>query len=58
MIRDGLNYLSGFWQNQPTVVVLSGIAFVILVVVLIDAHRHRRKIQRRRQDKFPHQLDH
>ena len=58
MIRNGFNYLSGLWQNQPTVLVLSVVAFLILAVVLIDTHRHRRKSQKRKQDKPPHQLNH
>lgn len=57
MIRDCLKFLSESWQTRPAVVVLTVIALVVLLIVLIDAHRHRRKDQKRRQDKYPHQLD-
>ena len=57
MINDCLKFLSESWQTRPALGVLSVIALAVLVFVLIDTHRHRRKYRKQHPDKYQHQRE-
>jgi hypothetical protein len=40
------------WENRPGVVVLLGIGFLVFVVIVIDAWRHRRKDKGKHPKKY------
>lgn len=54
MFNDLLQILRESWRNQPVVVVLSILAFCILVFVIVDTHLHRRKRKKLRQGRRNH----
>ena len=43
MNSDLLKFASEIWQRQPVIIVLLLGGFVIFVLLVIDAYRHRKK---------------
>jgi len=41
-------FVEEIWRYQPIIIVLFVGGFIILVLSVIDTHRHRKKIQKKR----------
>lgn len=48
MDSDLSQFVSEIWQHKPIVIVLLVAGFVLFVLSVIDTHRHRKKIQKKR----------
>jgi hypothetical protein len=44
---DASNFMQAIWQYEPIVIVLSIGGLILLVLLVIDTHRHRNKQKKR-----------
>jgi len=42
-LSDFRAFVSLLWQYRPIFVVLVGVGFVVFILLVVDAHRHRKK---------------
>ena len=43
MSPDITNFVSNVWRYKPMVIIVGIIGFIIFILLVIDAHRHRKK---------------
>jgi len=43
------NGVQQIWENRPGVIVLLGLGFVVFVIIVFDARRHKKRVK----DKHP-----
>jgi cell division protein FtsL len=48
MDSDFSQFISEIWRYQPVIIVLLVGGFIMFVLLVIDTHRHRKKIQKQR----------
>jgi len=46
------NGLKTIWDNNPGVIMLIGLGFVVFVVIVLDARRHRKKHKNKHPKKY------
>jgi hypothetical protein len=49
MVPDLSKFIGEVWQYKPLLIILLAGGLMLLVLSLIDTHRHRKKIQKHRQ---------
>ena len=47
MYDNFTSFVTEIWQHRPIIVVLLGAVAIGFILVIIDAHRHRRRQKRR-----------
>jgi hypothetical protein len=48
MFDEFTNLMTEVWQHQPILIVLLAGGFIITALLIIDTHRHRKKIHKHR----------
>ena len=48
MDSDFLQFISDLWRYKPIIIVLLVGGFILFILSVIDTHRHRKKIRKRR----------
>jgi hypothetical protein len=48
MDSDFLQFISDLWRYKPIIIVLLVGGFILFVLSVIDTHRHRKKIRKKR----------
>lgn len=48
MVPDLTKFIGEVWQFNPLLIILLAGGLVLLILSLIDTHRHRKKIQKHR----------
>ena len=51
MNADFPSFVFRLWQDQPGMIILSVVGVIIFLLVVIDTHRHRKKLKRRHRNR-------